>query len=83
VTANHKKAIAILANVVFSVLVGTICSFAVSAFGASVLGSLSVGGGAFGLVCGLGLVIIGMFEFAGPQSTPTAHSPQRGPTPTT
>ncbi|KQX36963.1 hypothetical protein ASD97_10230 [Streptomyces sp. Root63] len=76
-TANQKKASAILADVMFSILVGIICAFSASALGASVLGSVSAGGGAFGLICGLGLVIIGMFHFADDQPAPPV-SPQQG-----
>lgn len=76
-SANQKKAFAILADVTFSVLVGLICAFSVSALGASVLGSVSAGGGAFGLICGLGLVIIGLFHFTDDRSAPPV-SPQQG-----
>ncbi|MBW5250888.1 hypothetical protein JGS39_18140 [Streptomyces sp. P01-B04] len=79
-SANLKKACAILGNIVFSACIGIICAFLVSARGASGLESVMTGGAAFGLTCTLGLVIIGMFQFTDAQPAPPASQQQGTPT---
>jgi hypothetical protein len=81
VSANKKKALAILVCVPFSALVAVGCGHVAAELGASTLASVSAGGGAFGLICGLVLLAIGLFDFTDSPPAPPTTPQQGAPTP--
>ncbi|WP_328535049.1 hypothetical protein [Streptomyces sp. NBC_00344] len=80
-TGNQKKLIAVACCVITSLLLADACKDVTAALGASTLASVSAGGGAFGLSCGLGLLGTSLFTYT--DSPPTPPGPNQPGAPTT
>jgi hypothetical protein len=80
VSANQKRLIAFAFCVMVSITAGFVSGLVVASLGASKLASVSAGGGAFVVICGIGVAAIGLFEFTDSQEASPAHPQQGAPT---
>ncbi|MFG2170334.1 MULTISPECIES: hypothetical protein [Streptomyces] len=76
---TKKKLIVVAFCVMFAVIVGLVVGVVVSALGATALESTSAGGGAFAVVCGIGVAIISLFDFEDGRQAPPTQSQQGAP----
>ncbi|MEN8652883.1 hypothetical protein ABCR94_20395 [Streptomyces sp. 21So2-11] len=75
-SATQKKVYAVAFCITFSLLLGLASGVVTAALGASVLASVSAGGAAFLVVCGIGVAIINLFDFADDRREPQQGAPQ-------
>ncbi|MDJ0464857.1 hypothetical protein [Streptomyces sp. H27-C3] len=75
-SATQKKVYAVAFCITLSLFLGLASGVVTAALGASVLASVSAGGAAFLVICGIGVAIIGLFDFPDDRRESQQGAPQ-------
>lgn len=81
-SANQKKALAVLFLFLFVTIVAFICGFAMSSMGSTKVQSVVSGAGAWAILMAIGVPCIALFDFTDtrrPPATPPVQNPPGTP----